>query len=44
MRGVEIDLDRGDERPDADELRSQRQRSEEERREKRASPQSTTVS
>jgi len=41
---LEIELYTRDERPDADELRPQRQRGEKERGEERASPQSTTVS
>ena len=44
VRHVEIELDRRDQRADADQLRTQRQRREEERGEKCPAPQSTTVS
>jgi hypothetical protein len=44
VRRVQVELDRRDQRAEADQLRSQRQRSEEERDEKCAPPQSTTVS
>ena len=44
VRRVQVELDRRYQRAEADQLRSQRQRSEEERDEEWASPQSTTVS